>query len=686
MHLFANYIQPLTLWLYAHPHLALLITFLISFSESLAIVGSIIPGSVTMTAIGILAGSGVMRIDLTFLAATLGAIAGDSGSYALGYTFSDRLINIWPFKNYPGWLNYGQEYFAKHGATSVLIGRFIGPMRSIIPVIAGMMHMSHLRFFFANVVSAVAWAILYVTPGILIGAASSELSTESATRLFILILILLVIIWLASLAIKWLLIHANQLLRTNLHNLWMRLKHRPRLAYFAKVLAPQEESNHYPTAALVFLAILSFCVSLITIGLVLQGSWVAAINNPVYLFFQSLRTAPFDSFFIAVGLVISPLSLFALLATLAIYILASRDWRTLRYGVSLALTSGIIIFLLTTLVDTQEPIGPATDHTRVLFPDTNLTFATSLFGFLALYMSTYYRTVIMLVLRVLLLSTLCLAGIALVYLGDNWITNVIASYFIGLTLCLMHWIFYRRGSRYRHYPQLPIILSFIPLIVATYGSYFLYFKQISSAHSHPIAQYVITDQVWWSQKKPLLPIYSTNRIGKRASLLNIQYVGSINKLQQTLEGVGWKQQPDSFFYSLLIRAGGKNSAELPLLAQLYKNKKPTLVMTYSPSDAQTIIVLRLWRSNYHIRHHRQPIWLGSVERVRTSSNIKLMKKNRIHPPVLVPDYMTQALHGFKFNQVRFPRQYLHALRHPTSPILLLIKEKEIEETSGNKEQ
>src|SRR5262245_55948100 len=142
MHLFTDYIEPLTIWLYAHPRWALLITFLVALTESLAIIGSIIPGSVTMTAIGILAGAGVMRIDLTFLAAILGAIAGDSSSYLLGYAFRDQLITIWPFSRYPNWLLYGKEYFARHGGKSILVGRFIGPLRSIIPLIAGMMHMS----------------------------------------------------------------------------------------------------------------------------------------------------------------------------------------------------------------------------------------------------------------------------------------------------------------------------------------------------------------------------------------------------------------------------------------------------------------------------------------------------------------------------------------------------------------
>ena len=216
MHLFTDYIQPLTLWLYANPNWALIITFLISFTESLAIIGSVIPGSVTMTGIGILAGSGVLNIGWTFFAATLGAVAGDSASYALGYIFSDQLADIWPFRHYPHWLNYGKDYFAKHGGKSVLIGRFCGPLRSIIPVIAGMMRMNQWHFLLSNVLSAIGWSILYVGPGVFIGAASSELSTESATRLFLSVLILLGLVWAIGQGMKWVFSHASLLLHSKL--------------------------------------------------------------------------------------------------------------------------------------------------------------------------------------------------------------------------------------------------------------------------------------------------------------------------------------------------------------------------------------------------------------------------------------------------------------------------------------
>ena len=300
MQLFTDYLQPLTIWLIANPHWALLITFLISFTESLAIIGSIIPGSVTMTAIGIMAGSGVMRIDLTLLAGALGAVAGDGASYLLGYKFSSRIINIWPFSRYPTWLKYGEDYFERHGGKSVLIGRFVGPLRSIIPLIAGMMHMNRWYFLMANIASAIGWSLLYIMPGVLIGTASSELSAESATRLFILVLVLLLVMWLASLGIKWLIIRANHFLSTHLHIFWVWSQKHPHLASYFKKLTPAHESNHYPTAALSILFFLSLLLSIFVTLVVINGSWAEAIDNPAYLFLQSIRISSFDHFFIVI--------------------------------------------------------------------------------------------------------------------------------------------------------------------------------------------------------------------------------------------------------------------------------------------------------------------------------------------------------------------------------------------------
>ncbi len=616
MHLFSDYIQPLTSWLYAHPDWALLIAFLMAFAESLAIVGSIIPGGVTMTAIGILAGSGVMDIGLTFLVAAAGAVVGDGASYALGYIFSDHLSEIWPFSRYPRWLEYGREYFARHGGKSVIIGRFFGPLRSIIPVIAGILHMNPWHFLMANIVSAIGWAIVYLMPGVLIGAASTELSSESATRLFVFILIILVAAWVITQGTKFLYLHANHFLHQQLRKLWSLSRYHPQWARCLKTLSPPYERNHLPTAGLILLCMVCLFFSVLITALVLQETWITALNIPCQLFLQSVRTHPFDVFFIITSLIISPVSLLVFSLAMMLGILYFRNWRLLRYWISLTLTSGLIAWGLSLVIATPKPDGLLHHQLTPSFPAIYLTMATAFFGFLIGYANTHFRTLPMLTLRIILSATLFLSGISLLYLGDNWASSVLGAYFIGLTISLSHWIYYRRQQQIilnRTPSALPTTLVCSVLILTTSMTYSLHYKKLIREHTPHRQQFVLTHKAWWNQQRSLLPVYSTNRIGNRTGLLNIQYLGSLNTLKQTLITHGWSQQRDSLFYSLLMRASGQNTAkELPLMAQLYLNKKPDLTMTYSSKEGQIEFVLRLWRSNYHLRNHRHPLWLGSI--------------------------------------------------------------------------
>ena len=243
MHIYADYITPITAWLHHNPEYALLFTFIIALLESLAVIGTLIPGSLTMTAIGILAGSDVMRLDLTLLFAAIGAFMGDGLSYLLGAVYSERLTTMWPFSRYPNILRYGKEFFDRHGGKSVLIGRFTGPLRSIIPIIAGMMHMSRWQFFTANFISAIGWAILYVIPGYIIGAASHQLSPDSAQRLFGLVIGILIGVWILSLLLKYLARKLNQWFAAHVNMLWHWSKKNKPMQYFVHKLMNKKDSQ-----------------------------------------------------------------------------------------------------------------------------------------------------------------------------------------------------------------------------------------------------------------------------------------------------------------------------------------------------------------------------------------------------------------------------------------------------------
>ena len=76
----------------------------------------------------------------------------------------------------------GQAYFEKNGGKSVFLGRFLGPVRAIVPVIAGMSNMPPARFYTMNVLSALAWSTAHLLPGVLFGASLQVAGAVSSRR------------------------------------------------------------------------------------------------------------------------------------------------------------------------------------------------------------------------------------------------------------------------------------------------------------------------------------------------------------------------------------------------------------------------------------------------------------------------------------------------------------------------
>lgn len=164
-------LQPLLDWITAHPEYAGLVIFGMSLAESLAIVGMLIPGVVILFGAGTLIGAGVLDFWSSCAWAVAGAVIGDGLSYQIGRHF-DYLTERWRwFRLHPDHLRKGHEFFQKWGDISVATGRFFGPIRAIVPLIAGLMDMPPRRFYLANVLSALAWAPAYLLPGMLVGEA-----------------------------------------------------------------------------------------------------------------------------------------------------------------------------------------------------------------------------------------------------------------------------------------------------------------------------------------------------------------------------------------------------------------------------------------------------------------------------------------------------------------------------------
>jgi membrane protein DedA with SNARE-associated domain len=146
------------------------IAFAIAFAESLAVVSLFVPATVLLLGLGALVAAGAVEFWEVFAAAVIGAIAGNSASYWFGRRFKHAIANSRFFRNRPDLLGRGHAFFEQHGGKSVFLGRFFGPTRAVVPLVAGMTEMPRRRFLLANATSAVLWVLLSISPAVWSGS------------------------------------------------------------------------------------------------------------------------------------------------------------------------------------------------------------------------------------------------------------------------------------------------------------------------------------------------------------------------------------------------------------------------------------------------------------------------------------------------------------------------------------
>ena len=64
----------------------------------------------------------------------------------------------------------GRRFFERWGFWGVFFGRFLGPLRAAVPLVAGVCNMPQRWFQLANIASALVWATGILVPGAYLGA------------------------------------------------------------------------------------------------------------------------------------------------------------------------------------------------------------------------------------------------------------------------------------------------------------------------------------------------------------------------------------------------------------------------------------------------------------------------------------------------------------------------------------
>ena len=646
-----NLLHGLAGWAGQHPVIALSLVFTLAMAESLAGVGLAVPGAAMMIAAGALVALGAMDFWPTLFVAVMGAIAGDGISYWIGRRYRDRLRTLWPFRRHPGWLARGEEFFHRHGGKSVLLGRFVGPMRPVIPVVAGMLGMRPAAFYGMNVLSALAWAPTYLLPGMAFGA-SLALAGQVAARLVVLLLLVAAL----ALSVWWAVRGLFLVLRPRaaLMTLWF-LAWGGRHPLVQKCLGGFLDPGRPETKALLIMGGLLIASAWLFLGIVedvVTGDPLVRADRGFYQLMQGLRTPWGDRLMVFVtemgdGIVVALVG-----AAMLAWFVWRRDRRAAAYWAA-ALGGGQIATTALKLVlqRLRPTIVDYSVFSSYAFPSGHATMSMVAYGFLAVLVARSFsqlRRWLAYAVAALLVGAIALSRL---YLGVHWLSDVLGGLSLGLA-----WVSLLAIAYYRHPAPAPSMrgLPYIALLaLASVGGW-----HVTTQYSADLRRYAPQlavrhlDAASWLREGWLsLPAYRNDLEGEFEQPLNVQWAGSLADLRQELRARGWREPLALNAVSALrwLHPASRLD-ELPVLPQVHDGRHEALLMV-RPSGRgvaqreSALLVLRLWQSGVATDPGGIPIWIGSV------SFLKLERVLLLGLPVTADGYdealseLTRLLEG-----------------------------------------
>jgi len=141
----------------------------IVFTETGLLVGFFLPGDSLLITAGLVAAAGGLNIWWLNALLAAAAIVGDSVGYAIGARIGPRLFTREKSRLFnPRHVERTRRFYARHGAKTIVIARFVPIVRTFAPVVAGVGQMRYRRFLFYNVVGGVGWVISMTGTGYLL--------------------------------------------------------------------------------------------------------------------------------------------------------------------------------------------------------------------------------------------------------------------------------------------------------------------------------------------------------------------------------------------------------------------------------------------------------------------------------------------------------------------------------------
>ncbi len=621
----------------AHPQLLGFVVFLAAASEAIVLVGALVPGTALILAIAGIVGAAHGPVMALVLWATAGAIVSDGLSFWIGHRYGSQLRNLWPFRNRPELLEAGERFFARHGGKSVFLARFLPGVRAVVPVVAGMVGMSLARFYFANVGSAVVWAVSHILPAAGVGIAFEQLRQMSA-RLVLLVLLALLLGWLALRLVRLLVLRLlpGALALYARADGWLRERPQPALRRLGALLDPAHPAA---VAVLFWLAV----GLLATYGLlavfedVLTGDPLVRADRAISNLFQALRTPAGDRVMVFVTMLGDGALTLPLMLLGAVTLLLEGARRSL---LALLLAQGgaaLLVPLVKWLVQRPRPLPLYEGFDAFAFPSGHATFATVTYGCLTVILARglpmrarlpIYTAAALLALAI---------GISRIYLAAHWPSDVLAGWLLGLVVTAAFALVAERLDRR---PPRRLLVRLLPVValpvLAALHLHLAFATNLERYAARPEPR-PMAIAAWWQDGYRHLPQHRMDLFGESEEPILLQWAGTPASLARRLVALGWRPAPTAF---TLARTFGFLRPDAPLdalppLPTLHQGARP-LAMFWRPRDPESRLVLRLWPSRWRLvdTQHGLRVYLGSLTLERVWHPYGIVSLLREEPPMM----------------------------------------------------
>lgn len=435
------------------------VLLLTSLAESLPFIGLIVPGTILLGFFGFLSAQGYLDIGDLIWFATIGAILGDSISYYLG-TKGTRFFSDENTILKQSYLQKGEKFFKKYGNKSIFLGRFIGPLRPIVPFIAGLSSMDKKIFVFWNVISAVLWSVTFLFLGYFFGSALPIIGVWSTRAGIFLVLLFLSTVLIRIIVRKSkqffillgsITLSVQEAIITNPDVKKFINKH---LSFF-KFLQKRFDKKKFTGLPLTFLGISFVYIFSLALGIIediITSDQIVFVDVRVANLLPVFRNALLIKTFFWITLLGNwqIVVVFAVIAS-CIFII----WKKKSYVLSLWITlagSELFVFLGKLAFRRPRPDVAVYTENSFSFPSGHAAIAAAFYGFITYILfrsATLWRSKINILFFGLII--IFAIGFSRLYLGVHFLSDVWGGYLLGLLwliigVSIFEWFQYNKKS------------------------------------------------------------------------------------------------------------------------------------------------------------------------------------------------------------------------------------------------